>query len=215
VTNARQGRLAAPALVLVTDSGRLRGRDLTDVVSEAVAGGVNVVQLREKTLPHNDLVALGTRLHDAIAGRALVFINTDVAVALRIGANGVHLPEGSPARSAGDAARHGLLVSRAVHSIDGALSAERDGADLVQLGTVFETASKPGADTIGIAGVHEACERVSVPVIAIGGITLANAGEVMRAGAAGVAVIGAVFDAPDPRAAAAALRAAISVPARA
>ena len=63
--------------------------------------------------------------------------------------------------------------------------------------------------------MRDACERVSVPVIAIGGITPGNAGEVMRAGAAGVAVIGAVFDAPDPRAAAAALRAAVSVPARA
>ena len=144
MTDAGHGRLAAPALVLVTDSGRLRGRDLADVVSEAVAGGVNVVQLREKTLPHDDLVALGERLRDAIAGRALLFINSDVAAAVRIGASGVHLPEGAPTRSVSDAAAHGLLISCAVHGIEAALRAERDGADLVQLGTVFETASKPG-----------------------------------------------------------------------
>ena len=215
MTNARHGRLAAPALVLVTDSGRLRGRDLADVVSEAVAGGVNVVQLREKAMPHDDLVALAARVRDAIAGRALLFINSDVAAAVRVGANGVHLPEGTVPKSASDAAARGLLVSRAVHGTDAALLAERDGADLVQLGTVFETSSKPGAVTIGIAGVRDACERVSVPVIAIGGITPANAGEVMLAGAAGIAVIGAVLDATDPRAAAAALRTAIGVAARA
>jgi thiamine-phosphate pyrophosphorylase len=215
VTSAPHARPAAPALVLVTDSARLRGRDLAEVVSEAVAGGVNVVQLREKTLPQDDLVRLGERVGAAIAGRALLFINSDVAAAVSIGADGVHLPEDAPLDSARESVDHGLLVSRAVHSIDAAVSGEREGADLILLGTVFETASKPGALTIGIEGVQKVCERVSIPVIGIGGITTVNAADVIRAGAAGVAVIGAVFDAPDPRAAAAALRAAISAPARA
>ena len=103
----------------------------------------------------------------------------------------------------------GVLISRAVHSVEAAIRAEHDGADIVQLGTVFETASKPGRAAIGVAGVRAVCGSVRLPVIAIGGINALNAGDVIRAGASGVAVIGAILDADDPCAAAAALREAI------
>jgi thiamine-phosphate pyrophosphorylase len=122
----------------------------------------------------------------------------------------VHLPEDGPAIA--DVRPHvgdRVLISRAVHSVEAAVRAERDGADIVQLGTVFETPSKPGRAAIGVDGVRAVCAALRVPVIAIGGISAANAGGVLRAGAAGVAVIGAIFDADDPRAAAASLHAAI------
>ena len=212
MTASDAGRRAEPALVLVTDAARLRGRDLAAIVSEAVAGGVNVVQLRDRELPHDELVAFGRRVRDAIAGRALLFVNGDVAAAIEIGADGVHFPE---ALSADAAPTGSLLVSRAVHSVEAAVAAQRTGADLIQLGTVFETRSHPGVPTLGVDGLREVCERVAAPVIAIGGITAANAAEVMRAGAAGIAVIGAIFDADDPRAAAAELRAALTVAAKA
>jgi thiamine-phosphate diphosphorylase len=80
---------------------------------------------------------------------------------------------------------------------------------MLVLGTVFPSASHPGGPTIGLEGVRDVCAAVNVPVIGIGGITAHNAGDVIRAGASGVAVISAIFDAPDPRAAAAELRAAI------
>ncbi len=80
---------------------------------------------------------------------------------------------------------------------------------MLVLGTVFPSQSHPGGPTIGLEGVREVCDAVSIPVIGIGGITAANAGDVIRAGASGVAVISAIFDADDPRAAAAELRAAI------
>lgn len=208
-----RARIPIPALVLVTDAARLRGRDLADVVRAAVAGGVDVVQLREKALSRDELIALAALVREAIAGRALLFVNGDVGAAIKADADGVHLPEGGASITEARARTGGaLLVSRAVHGIDAALQAERDGADLVQLGTVFETASKPGAQAIGVEGVREACTRARIPVIAIGGITPANAADVMRAGAAGVAVIGSILDADDPRAAAAALRAAIARP---
>ncbi len=212
MTAGERGHRADPALVLVTDAARLRGRDLVAIVNGAVAGGVNVVQLRERELPHDDLVALGRRVRDAIAGRALLFVNSDAAAAIEIGADGVHFPEDALPH---DAATGALLVSRAVHSAEAAVAAQRAGADLLQLGTVFDTRSHPGVPTLGVDGVGEVCEMVVVPVIAIGGITAANAADVVRAGAAGVAVIGAIFDADDPRAAAAELRAALAVAAKA
>ena len=213
----RRVELPRPAFVLITDSRRRHDRCVEgeewvdDIVREAVFGGVNVVQLREKHLPRGELIALGLHVRDAIARRALFFVNGDIHAAVALAADGVHLPEGGLSiedarRLAGD----DMLISRAVHSVDAAIRAQDDGADLIQLGTVFETGSKPHAHPIGLEGVREVCNAVFTPVIAIGGINHRNAPEVMRAGAAGVAAIGAIFDADDPRRAAVELRNAVS-----
>jgi len=106
-----------------------------------------------------------------------------------------------------------MLISRAVHSAEAAARAGREGADIVQIGTIFETESKPGAAAIGLDGLREACAAASVPVVAIGGITAENAAAVIAAGAAGVAVIGAIFGARDVRGATLGLRDAIAGPA--
>jgi thiamine-phosphate pyrophosphorylase len=205
-----------PAIMLVTDSSRRHGREaqgqywLDDVVREATLGGVNVVQLREKQLSAVELIDLGLHVRDAITDRALLLVNSDIGAAITLGADGVHLPEeGDPIAAARDRLAEGMLISRAVHSIDAARLAADEGADVLQAGTVFETASKPGAPLLGLEGLREICDAVRVPVIAIGGITAANAASVMEAGAAGVAVIGAIFDADDPRAAAAELHRAV------
>ena len=209
--------LPHPAIVLVTDSRRRQGHEqqgeewIDDVVREAVLGGVNIVQLREKHLQRGELVARGLHVRDAIAGRALFFVNGDAEAAVALTADGVHLPEDGP-RIADIRARIGdrMMISRAVHSIEAAAAAEREGADILQLGAVFETTSKPGVTPLGIDGLREVCARVSVPVIAIGGITAGNAADVIRSGASGIAVIGAIFDAGDPRTAARDLRAAVT-----
>jgi thiamine-phosphate pyrophosphorylase len=212
----RRAVLTVPALELVTDTTRRPKTETTgeawidDIVRDAVLGGVSIVQLREKQLPRGDLIALGLHVRDAIAGRALFFVNGSVDVALTLDADGIHLPEDGPAVGAvRDSVGEKMLISRAVHSIDAAVRAERAGADIVQAGTVFETASKPGAVLIGIDGLRAICEAVSLPVIAIGGITALTAGEALRAGAKGDAVIGATADAPQPREAAASLRHAV------
>lgn len=212
--------LPYPAIMLVTDSSR-RPREhageqwLDDVVRDAVLGGVNVVQLREKHLARGDLIALGLHVRDAVAGRALLFVNGDIEAAVALRADGIHLPEDGPrVRDVRETFGRDALVSAAVHDTESAQLAERDGADLVVAGTVFETASKPGAPLLGVEGLREVCQAVRIPVIGIGGITPANAGDVIRAGAAGVAVIGAIFDAPSPREAASALANACAVAVR-
>jgi thiamine-phosphate pyrophosphorylase len=211
-SSAGAAPLPRPALLLVTDSARLRGRRVEDLVREAVAGGVDVVQLREKDRSHSANVGLGARVRDAAGDGARFFVNGDIDCAFVLRAGGLHLPEdGASVADARARVGAGVLISRAVHSIDAAVQAERDGADMVQLGTVFETTSKPGRAPIGLDGVRAVCAAVRIPVIAIGGITAANAGGVIEAGAAGVAVIGAIFDADDPRVAAEQLRAAIDV----
>jgi thiamine-phosphate pyrophosphorylase len=196
--------------MLVTDSARLRGRDLVAVVSDAVDGGVNVVQLREKSLSHAPLVALATRMRDAIGGRARLLVNSDVEAAIDSGADGVHLPTGSVS-IADVRARIGpaILISCAVHSAEEALAAERDGADLLVLGSVFPSATHPDGAVLGVDAVAAICARTRIPVIGIGGVTPHNATSVMRAGASGIAVISAIFDADDACAAACDLSIAI------
>lgn len=212
----RRAALTFPALELVTDTSRRPKTEATgrawldDIVRDAVLGGVSIVQLREKHLSDGDLIALGLHVRDAIAGRALFFVNGSVDVALALDADGIHLPDAGPAiGSVRDRVGRGVLISRAVHSVDAAVRAERAGADLLQAGTLFETASKPGAALLGVEGLREICAAVDVPVIAIGGITAARAGEALRAGAKGVAVISAIADAAQPREAASSLRRAI------
>ncbi len=111
----------------------------------------------------------------------------------RVIINGIdHLPENVPGRA----------VGRSVHSVDAALRAEADGCEYVVAGSVFPTASHPGGPTGGLQLLRDITTAVRIPVIAIGGITAANARSCIDAGARGVAVISAIFDADDPKRAA-------------
>ncbi len=204
-------RWPAPCLMLITDRFRLRGRTLEEVASQAVEGGVNAVQLREKDLPAAELHELAATLQAAVRGRALLLVNGRIDVALAIGANGVHFPEhGLPGSKARDAAGDACcIVGRSVHSVEAAVAAEAEGADYLQVGTIFETASKPGRPAAGLGLVREVRDAVSIPIIAVGGIDAGNAAEVVTAGADGIAVIGAIMDADDPHQAARDLREAI------
>ncbi len=201
--------LPYPCLALVTDRRRSR-IPLDAAVERAVAGGVNLVELREKDLPADELLALARRLRAVTRGRALLVVNDRVDVALVSGADGAHLPErGLPVREARALLGAGRLVGRSVHSVVSAVDAERDGADYAILGTIYATSSKPGVSPAGIGLVAEAARATRLPLLAIGGVTAERAPEVMAAGAWGVAVISAVLDADDPASAARRLRAAL------
>lgn len=199
-----------PSLMLVTDRRLCPVERLPGLVAELVRHGVDAVQLREKELCGDSLLELGRALRAATEGRALLFVNGRVDVALAVGADGVQLGEDAgPVEEARQRAGGRLLVGRSVHDLAGAQAAERAGADLVVLGTIYASRSHPGGATAGPELVREVCGQVGLPVIGIGGITGANAAEVIEAGAMGVAVISSILAAPDPCGAAAELRAAI------
>ena len=196
--------------MLITDRHRLRGRSLEEVASRALEGGADVVQLRAKDLSGGDLYELAQTLRRVLRGRCLLLVNDHVDVALAAGAEGVHLPErGLPGRAVRELLGEDAIIGRSVHGVEAALRAEADGADYVQVGTIFATASKPGAPAAGVELVRDVSSAVGIPVVAVGGITSENAGRVLEAGATGIAVIGAIMDAADPRAAAAGLRRAL------
>lgn len=213
-------RSRLPALMLVVDIDAVaggaqferdqRGRSpLTTILTAVIEGGVNMLQVRDRSgavLPA--LAEAAARAIDLTGGRALLWVNANAGLALQHAGAGLHLPEAA-AMPPPEARPLLAAISRAVHSAEGAARAEAEGADMLVLGTVFPSASHPGGVAMGLAGVRAACARVGVPVVGIGGITAGNAGDVIGAGASGVAVIRAIFDADDPRAAAAALRLAI------
>ena len=203
-------RLPRPCLALVTDRRQGEGRALDTLVEAAVAGGVDLVQLREKDLPAAHLYDLALRLREVTRGRALFVVNDRLDVALAVGADGVHLPgHGLPVAVARSVAGPSLLIGRSVHRLDEAVAAQEDGADYVQLGTIFETASKPGVSGAGPGLVASVAGALAVPVLAIGGVRAENVGAVLRAGAWGAAVVSAILAAPDPADAARQLKAAM------
>jgi thiamine-phosphate diphosphorylase len=203
-------RWPAPCLMLITNRDRLRGRRLEEVCSQAVDGGVTTVQLREPGLRGGDLYDLAVTVHAVVRGRALLIVNDRVDVAVAAGADGVHLPEHSmPLQRLRDYAGDACIIGRSVHSVEAAVRAEREGADYLLAGNVYETASKPGAPAAGPGLVRAVAEAVRVPVLAVGGITAERVAETVAAGADGIAVIGAVLDADDPAHAARRLRQAL------
>lgn len=205
--------LPRPALVLIT--GRMLAGEglLVAKVRHAVAGGMNVVQLREKDTSPSALLRLAIELREATKGQALLIVNGPPEVAAAASADGVHLPEDGPTTASvreimGDAA----IIGRSAHSLAAALRAEAEGADYIQLGSIYPSRSHPGRAPAGLTLLQEVAQSLSIPVIAVGGITADNMSATLNAGAAGCAVISAILAAANAGAAARDLRQAMSSP---
>lgn len=199
-----------PCLCLVTDR-RLGGeQSLVSQVAQAVAGGVNLVQLREKDLPGRPLLELAGELRAVIGNSAMLLINERVDVAAAARADGVQLGEEAlPTKEARKILGPEALIGRSVHSEQGAQMAEAEGADFLLVGTIYATSSHPGHEPAGPELIRRIAASCSLPLIGIGGINEANLGLVLEAGAQGVAVISSILGAPDPEEAARGLRQAM------
>jgi thiamine-phosphate pyrophosphorylase len=209
VAGARGGApVVAPyRLIAITDDLR-DGRD--GLVARALAaarGGATIVQLRLKHTDARTLADVGRALVAALP--VPVIINDRADVALACGAAGVHVGPDDPAPTAvRRIAPSGFLIGASVGNDAEARRAA--GADYVGIGPIYGSPSKLDAgDAIGIEGFERLARCAALPAVAIGGLTADTAAAVMAAGAAGVAVIAAIFGAPDPEAAARALRRAI------
>ncbi|MXW29952.1 MAG: thiamine phosphate synthase [Chloroflexi bacterium] len=210
MNNASPSALSLPIVALVTDRNLAGGPDaLIDAVARAVDNGVNLVQMREKDLPDAMQLALAQRLREVTNDKALLFVNDSVSIAEASGADGVQLTENSRSIASAHARMaRPLLIGRSVHGVDAAREAAAQGADLLVVGTVYDSPTHPGQPPAGV-GLVGWCAQPGVPVIGIGGITAQNAGAVMQAGASGVAVISAILGSASPADAAARLAAAV------
>jgi thiamine-phosphate pyrophosphorylase len=198
--------LPLPTLMLVTDRWLAGGEhELLWMIEQAVGGGVNVVQLREKDLAEDDLVDLADQVRDVVDERAILLVNTSCRAALEAGADGIHFPEGVRFDRPADE----MIAGRSVHSVAAAVKAKAAGADYVIAGPIYDTTSHPDQTPAGVQLISDIDEAVSIPIIAIGGIREERIPEVMEAGASGVAVVSAIIESDDPLSTARRLRTTI------
>jgi thiamine-phosphate pyrophosphorylase len=208
VASARRDRLDSARLYLVCGL-RPGGRALEDVLRAALAGGVDIVQLRDKSAADERLLAaaaVARRLCDD-AG-ALLILNDRPDLVLSANADGCHVGQDDmePA-AARERAGAGALVGQSTHFPDEVAGAAE--VDYIGVGPVFATPTKPGRHPVGLELVRFAAFHAPVPFFAIGGIDAGNVEAVVAAGANRIAVVRAIAEAADPAAAAAALRAAL------
>lgn len=198
-------------LYLVTDRGMAGARSLATIVAEAVAGGASVVQYREKTGAPRSMIEGARALRAILPSHVPLIVNDRLDVALACGADGVHVGQDDiPCIEVRRIGGPDLIVGVSVSTVEEAARAEREGADYLGISPVFATPTKTDTPAAtGLDGLRLIRAAVRLPLVAIGGIHAGNAEQVMRAGADGVAVVSAIMAAADPRAAAAALAAAV------
>ena len=195
-------------LYLVTDRDLSLGRSLEEIVREAVAGGVTMVQLREKDAATGEFVELGRRLMSLLKPLGVpLIINDRVDVALAVDADGVHI--GQSDMSYADARRllgPEKIIGLSVENFEDLESANKHDVDYIGISPVYGTPTKTDtAEPFGLEGLRKAVEMSVHPTVAIGGMNVATVGEVIAAGTDGVAVVSAICSAESPRDAAAEL----------
>ena len=187
-----------PRLYLLTDRHQTIQRPLTSVFTQALEGGVRLIQLREKDLATRELCQLAQTLSPLFATyQAQWLINDRIDLVLALNAGGVHLRTTSlPTIVARQLLGPERLIGVSAHSHKEVLRAESEGADFVILGPVFDTPSKREyGRPLGLQTFERACRSTRIPVYAIGGITPERVPELRRLGAYGVAVISSILQA--------------------
>ena len=195
-------------LYAVTDRAWTGRQTLLEQIEEALAGGVTLLQLREKALDPEAF------LQEAVEACRLchrygvpLIINDNVDVALGSGADGVHVGiEDAPVQQIRRRTGSDFIIGATAKTVEQARLAEESGADYLGVGAVFPSPTKKTAIRITNAQLREICASVRIPAVAIGGINAENALEICGCGARGIAVVSAIFAAQDIRTAAAALR---------
>jgi thiamine-phosphate pyrophosphorylase len=208
----RRARLAAARLYLVcggsTADGSSAEATLPDLLRAAIAGGVEIVQLREKHLPDEELVAVANAAR-ALCERlgALLIVNDRPLVAREVGADGVHVGQDDmPVAEVRELVGPELLIGLSTHSPNEVDAVDADLVDYIGVGPVHATPTKPGRPAVGLELVRYATEHAPVPFFAIGGIDAANAPEAIEAGARRLCVLRAIAAAEEPERAARELR---------
>lgn len=181
-------------LLLITNR-KIVDRPLEKIIGEALEGGVDAVQLREKDLPFDELLGMARELKKVISKfEALFIINRNFKVMQDVKAHGLHVGMDVDLKSFKE---RSFILGVSIHSLEEAIRAEECGADYIIAGHIFKTESKKGLEPRGLAFIEKLKQKVNIPIIAVGGIDENNAEEVISAGADGIAVMSAILRARD------------------
>lgn len=192
-------------LYLVTDRALACGRDIMDIVREAVAGGVTMVQLREKDITSREFVDLGCGLKRMLEPLGVpLIINDRVDVALACGADGVHIGQSDmPCALARRLLGPDMIIGLSVESFNQIIQADDLDVDYIGVSPVFATSTKTDtAPPFGLEGLRRAVRMSRHPVVGIGGMNVDTVSDVMACGVDGIAVVSAIVGAGSPREAA-------------
>ncbi|MDF2834727.1 MAG: thiamine-phosphate pyrophosphorylase [Paenibacillus sp.] len=187
-------------LYVITAQEYHPGRSVADVMEQTLIGGAGMLQLRNKTGSKAEIAEQARALRVLTRRYGVPFIVNDYPdIALEADADGVHLGQGDTSvQEARALLGDDKIIGVSTHCIEHAMRAERDGADYIGVGPVFETATKPGKAAVTTAYVREAAKLVTIPFVAIGGITPHNAGSVIAAGARRICAVSAIVGSADP-----------------
>lgn len=207
----RRERLRTARLYFCCEA-RPHGADPEPLLSAALRGGVDIVQLREKSLPRREVeLAAQTfrRLCDTYS--ALFIVNDDPDLARTCDADGVHVGQDDmSAEEVRAAVGPDAIVGLSTHSADQIAASAEAPVDYISVGPIWETPTKEGRPAVGLELISHAAAKAAHPFFAIGGIDPGNAGEVVEAGARRLCVVRAIRDAEDPAAVATELRGAFA-----
>lgn len=186
-------------LYAVTDRMWTGKQTLYDQVEAALRGGVTCVQLREKELDDEAF------LNEAIEIKELCrkynvpfFINDNVNVAIRCGADGIHVgQEDMAAGTVRSLVGEDMIIGVSVHTVEEAVEAVKNGADCLGVGAMFSTSTKLDAGVLPMQTLSDICHAVDIPVVAIGGLNKGNIAKLSGTGVDGVALVSAIFAAED------------------
>lgn len=193
----------------LTDRAWLKSEGLKSQVEKALKGGITMLQLREKELGAEEVLAEAKEIQELCKKYQVPFIINDyVDIAMEIDADGIHVGQsdmevGNVRQLIGETKILGVSAA----TRDQAVLAEKSGADYLGVGAVFPTGSKADAEAVSFETLKAICSSVSIPVVAIGGITRDNMMRLSGSGICGIAVISAIFAQPDIKKATAELKA--------
>jgi thiamine-phosphate pyrophosphorylase len=186
--------------VLITDR-KVCGKKLTDIIEQAIDGGVGTVQLREKDLSTGDLYSLAKEIREITERKgANLIINDRVDIAIAVDADGVHLGWQSLEI---DTVRRMIgqdkIIGFSAHSLEEAKRAENSGADYISISPIFDTVNKDYfIEPLGVGEIGKIKAQINIPVIALGGINENNVSKVLKSGADGIAMISAILLSDSP-----------------
>jgi thiamine-phosphate pyrophosphorylase len=199
-------------LYAITGENYHPGRSMLEVMEAAIAGGADIIQLRAKDAPKDEVLEKARALRELTLRHGVPFIVNDYPeIAHAVCADGVHIgQEDLSVAEARALLGPNAIIGVSTHSIEQARAAERSGADYIGVGPVYSTGTKPGRKAVTLSYVREVAAEIRIPWVAIGGIDLQNVDDVLSAGAPSICAVSAIVGSGDPEAAARAFRAKVA-----
>ncbi len=183
----------------ILDLSYIDNSDAVSVADAMIEGGVDLIQLRGKERPIEELVDLAATLHELTARSSTpLIVNDHAEIAVRVPVQGVHVGQDDDAvADVRQRVDREILVGKSTHSLDQALAGQREGADYLGFGPIFATPTKPDYQPIGLKEIEGVHRDVVLPIFCIGGIKIDNLKRVITAGARRVAIVSGLLKAVD------------------